>query len=243
MSDNSAGPQPNPQPWAKDVMAGTLVTAPVLLVYVAMGVTYGVSAVERGLSPFNAVLMSITVYAGTAQLVGIDMIGLSVPVISILITTLVINSRFFVMASGMAPNLGAYSTVQRLAYGMQFTDATFAIHTARFASHRPGKVEIFTTNIVGHVVWVGATFAGVVIGQTIGNLDALAIDFAMPAMFIALLMPLIRQRTQVMVAIVAAAATLAFHAGGFAYWTILGATAVGVGAGFVRDRWIKTRSA
>jgi 4-azaleucine resistance transporter AzlC len=243
MTNNPAGAQPNPTPWAKDVTAGTLVTAPVLLVYLAMGVTYGVWAIERGLSPFNAVLMSVTVYAGTAQLIGAEMIGLAVPAVSILVTTLVINSRFFVMAASLAPNLGAYSPALRVLYGMQWTDATFAIHTSRFAGHRPSKVEIFTTNVVGHVVWVSATALGVVVGQTFGNLDALGIDFAMPAMFIALLMPLIRNLTQVAVALVASAATLAFHAAGFAYWTILAATLVAVIVGFARERWTKTQSA
>lgn len=220
-------------------MVGTVVTVPVLFVYLAMGITYGVRATEHGLSMFNTVLMSIAVYAGTAQLVGAEMIGMGVPVASILVTTLVINSRFFVMASSLAPQFVAYRLWQRLAYGLQMTDASFAIHSARFATQRPGKVEIFTTNMVGHVVWVLATMVGILLGQVVDNLNAFAIDYAMPAMFIGLVVPLIRRRNQVIVALAAGAATLGFHAVGLAFWTILAATLVAVAVGFGIDRWTK----
>ncbi|MBM3502399.1 MAG: AzlC family ABC transporter permease [Alphaproteobacteria bacterium] len=244
MSDNSSVTgQRTTQPWYRDVITGTVVTVPVLLVYFAMGVTYGVLALERGFSDFNTVLMSALVYAGTAQLVGVEMMASAVPVSSVLITTLVINSRFFVMAASLTPNLENYSLGQRVFYGLQLTDATFALNTARFAAGRPSKIEIFTTAITGHLVWIGSTMAGVVIGRTVGNLNAYGVDFAMPAMFIALMTPLIRSRTQVVVAVAAGAATLVCFALGFAYWTILCATLVGVLVGFVRERWTKTLSA
>ena len=128
---------------------------------------------------------------------------------------------------------------ERALYATQLTDATFALHIARLPNNQASKTEIFTTNVVGHVVWVGATTAGVVVGRTVGNLDAFAIDFAMPAMFIGLLVPLIRDRGQILVAVGAALATVAFHAVGAAFWTILLATAVGLAVGWTTDRWAK----
>lgn len=223
----------------RDVARGVGVISPVLMVYVAIGMAYGVLAVDNGIAPWLAVLMSALVYAGTAQLVGVQMIALNLPPISIIVTAAVINARFFVMASALVPYLRRLKWWERMLYATQLTDATFALHIARLPKTDAGKTEIFSTNVVGHLVWVGSTIAGVVVGQTAGNLDAFAIDFAMPAMFIGLLVPLIRDRGQVLVALGSAVATAGFFAAGAAFWTILITTLVGLLIGWGADRWAK----
>jgi len=223
----------------RDVVRGIGVISPVLLVYVAIGMAYGVLAVDNGITPWLAVLMSALVYAGTAQLVGVQMIALSLPPLSIIVMAAVINARFFVMASALVPYLRQLKWWERTLYATQLTDATFALHIARLPKTDASKTEVFTTNIVGHLVWVGATIAGVVVGQTANNLDAFAIDFAMPAMFIGLLVPLIRSRSQILVALGAAVATVCFQAVGASFWAILIATLVGLLIGWGADRWTK----
>ncbi len=225
--------------WVREVARGIGVISPVLMVYTAIGMAYGVLAVDNGIPVWLAVLMSALVYAGTAQLVGVQMIALNLPPVSIIITAAVINARFFVMASALLPYLRRFNWWQRTLYATQLTDATFALHIARLPHRNASTTEIYTTNIVGHVVWVGASTAGAIVGQTAGNLDAFAIDFAMPAMFIGLLVPLIRDRGQLLVALGAAAATIGFHALGAAFWTILLATAVGLAIGLGADRWTR----
>ncbi|MDA0369562.1 MAG: AzlC family ABC transporter permease [Proteobacteria bacterium] len=225
--------------WWRDIFRGIGITLPVLAVYVAVGMAYGVLAVDSGIPPWLAVLMSAMVYAGTAQLVGVQMIALSSPPLSIIITAAVINARFFVMASALVPYLRHLTWWQRLLYGVQMTDATFALHISRLPHANASRTEIFTTNVAGHIVWIGATIAGVIVGQTANNLEAFAIDFAMPAMFIGLLVPLVRGRSQLLVAIAAGAGTLAFHAAGLAFWAILLATLTGLVIGWGADRWAK----
>lgn len=223
----------------RDVVRGIGVISPVLMVYVAIGMAYGVLAVDNGITPWLAVLMSALVYAGTAQLVGVQMIALSLPPLSIIVMAAVINARFFVMASALVPHLRQLKWWERTLYATQLTDATFALHIARLPKTDASKTEVFTTNIVGHLVWVGATIAGVVVGQTANNLDAFAIDFAMPAMFIGLLVPLIRSRSQILVALGAAVAMIGFQAVGASFWAILIATLVGLLIGWGADRWTK----
>ncbi|MCX8230912.1 MAG: AzlC family ABC transporter permease [Alphaproteobacteria bacterium] len=223
----------------RDVVRGIGVISPVLMVYVAIGMAYGVLAVDNGITPWLAVLMSALVYAGTAQLVGVQMIALSLPPLSIIVMAAVINARFFVMASALVPHLRQLKWWERTLYATQLTDATFALHIARLPKTDASKTEVFTTNIVGHLVWVGATIAGVVVGQTANNLDAFAIDFAMPAMFIGLLVPLIRSRSQILVALGAAVAMIGFQAVGASFWAILIATLVGLLIGWGADRWAK----
>ncbi|MEQ8246174.1 MAG: AzlC family ABC transporter permease [Alphaproteobacteria bacterium] len=231
-------PSPS-RPWWRETLLGIGVILPILAVYVAVGMAYGVLAVESGMPPWLAVLMSALVYAGTAQLAGVQMIALGSPILSIVITAAVINARFFVMASALVPHLRRLNGWQRMLYGVQMTDATFALHITRLPKVNASKTEIFATNVAGHLVWIGATTAGVVLGRTANNLDAFAIDFAMPAMFIGLLVPLMRGRSQVLVALAAVVATIGFHALGLSFWAILLATLTGLAVGWGADRWAK----
>ena len=60
--------------WPIHILNGFLLTLPILLVYVAMGLSFGFLAIDNGISPLNAILMSLLIYAGTAQLVGIQLL-------------------------------------------------------------------------------------------------------------------------------------------------------------------------
>lgn len=221
------------------MIAGTLVTAPVLMVYTAMGIAFGVLSIQAGLSAVNTVAMSLFVYAGTAQLAGIQLLAMGVPPLSIVITTIVINSRFLVMASALAPLVARFPAWQRFLYGLEITDATFALHIGRYGRLPMRKIEAFTTNIVGHIVWVGATVAGVVIGEKVTDVERFGLDFGMPAMFIAILVPLIRSRVHVIVAMAGGAALLFYRYLGFSYWAILAATATAVLAGIATEQWTR----
>lgn len=228
--------------WLQDVTAGTLVTAPVLFVYTAMGIAFGVLSIQAGLSPLNTVAMSVFVYAGTAQLAGIQLLALGVPPLSIIVTTLVINSRFVVMSSALAPLVARFPLWQRFLYGLEITDASFALQIGRYARRPVRKVEVFTINVVGHVVWVAATIAGVAIGEVVTDVERFGLDFGMPAMFIAILVPLIRTRTQVVVAVVGGLSLVFYYSLGISYWAILAATATAVGVGIAMDRWTRRQT-
>ena len=167
------------------------------------------------------------------------LLALGVPPLSIVITTLVINSRFLVMSSALAPLVAKFPAWQRFLYGLEVTDATFALHIGRYSRLPMRKVEAFTTNIVGHIVWVAATAAGVVIGATVTNIDRFGLDFGMPAMFIAILVPMIRSRVHVVVAIAGGVSLLLFRLLGLSYWAIMAATATAVLAGIAMEQWTR----
>ena len=225
--------------WPIHILNGFLLTLPILLVYVAMGLSFGFLAIDNGISPLNAILMSLLIYAGTAQLVGIQLIVIEASVFSILLTTFIINSRFFVMSSSIGRFLVKFKFYQRFLYACQLTDATFAIHTVRFSRFNPPKLELFTTNIFGHVVWVISTIVGVYLGGRDYNFDSLGIDFAMPAMFIGLLLPLVLTKIHLFICIIAGLLTVILFYFGFSYWTTLSATVITILIGLYIDKWNK----
>ena len=225
--------------WLIHIFNGFILIFPILLVYVAMGLSFGFIAIDNGISPLNAIMMSILIYAGMAQLVGIQLIAIEASPFSILLTTFIINSRFFVMASSIGRFLSQFKLYQKIFYACQLTDATFAIHINRFTKSKPPKLELFTTNIIGHVIWVLSTIVGVYLGSKEYNFDNLGIDFAMPAMFIGLLLPLMLSKVHVLICIIAGLLTILLYYLGFSYWTTLTSTTITIIIGLYLYKWNK----
>jgi 4-azaleucine resistance transporter AzlC len=200
---------------------------------------FGVLAVDLGMTPWFAVLMSAVVFAGTAQFAVLPMIVVGHPPAAIVVTAAIVCARFFAMSAALAPYLRHLSRWERLTYGAHVASANFAVHVSTLPRRDVPKVELFTTNIAGYVVWVGATVVGAFLGEWAGDLDAFGADFAMPAMFVGLLVPLIRNRSQATAAVVGGAATVIAIMIGASHWTILLAASAGCAAGWGVQAWTK----
>ncbi len=228
--------------WRADILTGIYLTLPMILVFSTVGMTFSVLATQAGMPAWGILLMSFVVYAGAAQLAALQLLILGVSPLSIILTTAVINSRFLPMSASIAPHLRPLRLFERIAYAAQMTDASFAIHTVRFIDAPLRRLEIFTTHIVGHAAWMAGTVVGVVVGRSAIGFDRFAVDFALPAMFLALLMPLVRKRSDFAVAVIAGGLAIAFNLAGFGNWTTLTATVVTVAVVRGGEIWIKARS-
>jgi 4-azaleucine resistance transporter AzlC len=170
--------------------------APLMVGVVPFGITCGIMAVAVGLTPLEAVLMSLIVFAGAAQFVSIMMLGDgSVGLGLIGVTTLLINLRHLLMGASLAPymlklplRLQAF-----LAFGM--ADETYAVTINKTQRDGYNANYQFGTNSAGYVTWAVSTIVGAVLGRYIDNPLSWGLDFAMPATFLALLIPRIAERT------------------------------------------------
>ena len=228
-----------PSAWHRDLVRGTVLILSVLPAYFAISVAFGVLAVDLGMSPWLAVMMSAVVFAGTVQFAVLPMIVVGLPVAAVVATAAVVCGRFFAMSVALAPYLRFLSRRERLSYGAHITSANFAIHASTLPQRDVPKVELFSTNIVGYVVWVGGTAVGAFVGGWVGDLDAFGTDFAMPALFVGILVPLIRSRSQATAAAVAGMTTVVAHMIGASHWTILLAAGAGCAAGWSVQTWIR----
>ena len=86
---------------------------PVVLGYLPVGFAYGVLAVKAGLSIANTALMSVLVFAGSAQLIGVDMIGSGSLALSVIATTLVVNLRHVLFSAALAHRPFLFPTDRR----------------------------------------------------------------------------------------------------------------------------------
>jgi 4-azaleucine resistance transporter AzlC len=233
---------PSSQPGAarRGWLAGVSRAAPIVLGYVPIGLAYGVLAQKAGLSALNTLLMSLLVYAGSAQLIAVGLFAGGASPLSIVLTTFVVNLRHLLMSAAVAPYLRRWGKLQLAAFAYQLTDETFAVHSAQFASGGvPGRAEVFATNATSQVAWVFGTALGVLLGRVITDVKPLGLDYALSAMFVALLVLQIKDCVQVVVALLAGVVSVGLLLMDLDRWNVIVATVIVATIGVVLERWNK----
>ena len=86
-------------------LSGFSQATPIWLGYISVGFAYGVLAQKAGLSMLNAILMSVIVYAGSAQLIAVGLFAAGAPAASIILTTFVVNLRHILMSAAVSTHL------------------------------------------------------------------------------------------------------------------------------------------
>ncbi|MGI6097079.1 MAG: AzlC family ABC transporter permease [Dethiobacteria bacterium] len=222
-----------------EVVRGAGRALPVVFGYLPVGFAYGVLASQAGLTLLEAVLMSVFVYAGSAQLIAAGLIAAGANTATITATTFLVNLRHMLMSAALAPYLGHLSRPFLSWFAFEITDESFAVHTSVFAKDGvPGKVELLTINLVPQLAWIASSFFGAWTGTLLADTKALALDYALPAMFIALLMMQIVNRLQVVIAVLAASASVFFYLFLSSNWNVILATVIAATIGVFCERWM-----
>jgi predicted branched-subunit amino acid permease len=160
----------------------------------------------------------------------------------VIITTFVVNLRHLLMSAALSPFLKRWRKWELAAFAYELTDETFAVHSARFASAGANKAEALATNLTVQASWILGSWLGVMAGQLIGDARPLALDYALPAMFIALLVVQIKDRVQIGAAMFSGIMSSVLLLAGLNQWNVIVATLMGATAGVVLERWIKPSS-
>jgi 4-azaleucine resistance transporter AzlC len=213
---------------------------PIVLGYVPIGLAYGVLAQKAGLSALNTLLMSLLVYAGSAQLIAVGLFAGGASVLSVVLTTFVVNLRHLLFSAAVGPFLKRWRKIDLAVFAYELTDETFAVHAANFASEGvPGRAEVFATNVTAQVSWIFGSALGVLLGNVIADVKPLGLDYALPAMFVALLVLQIKDRVQVAVALLSGALSVGLLMAGLEQWNVIVATVIIATVGVMVDRWNK----
>jgi 4-azaleucine resistance transporter AzlC len=223
-------------------LRGASRAVPITLGYVPIGFAYGVLAQKAGLSAFNTLAMSIFVYAGSSQLIAVGLFAAGVEPLSIILTTFVVNLRHMLMASALAPYLSRWRKPILAAFAYEITDESFALHSVEFLKGPPHVSESLALNLTAQVSWVLGSWLGLVAGELITDVKLFALDYALPAMFIALLMMQLKDKVQVIVAVSTGVVAVALLLAGLDQWYVIVATLVGATFGVILEQWIKQPS-
>lgn len=208
------------------ILRGCTVALPVIMGYLPVGFAYGILAVKAGFSPLLVGLMSLLVYAGSAQIIAVGLITTGTPPLSIILTTGIVNLRHLLMSAAMVPYLKKWPKLHQAFFSLQMTDETFALHYSAFSRRSPEKTEVFSINLLSHAGWCCGGLAGAYFGNLVGDITRLGLDYALPAMFIALIIPHLQVRQKLLAVILAAFLSVTFTLMGVDQWSVMLATLV-----------------
>lgn len=159
-------------------------SVPVLAGYVVLGTGFGILMRNAGYGVFWAAAMSIFIYAGSMQYVGVGLISGGASVLSTAITTFMVNARHLFYSISM---VGKYKRSGKYKPYMIFalTDETYSLLCDGKA---PEGVEPdlyrFFVSLFNHCYWVAGSIIGSLIG-TVLPFSTAGIEFSMTALFVA----------------------------------------------------------
>lgn len=186
--------------------AGSTTIAPVLLGVLPFGLAAGVVTAEAGYGVTETVGHSVLIFAGASQIAAVSLLGDGAPVAIVVLTVLVINLRMLMYAASLAPHMADVPLRRRLLGAYLLTDQAYAVtivdvREPRTAEHR--WWFYLGAALTLWVPWQLSTVAGVLVGASLP--DSIPLAFAVPLMFLALLVPAVTDRATLAAAVTSAA--------------------------------------
>jgi 4-azaleucine resistance transporter AzlC len=210
---------------------------PLNLAVLPWGILCGSLAVQRDFSALEAILMPLIVFAGSAQLVAIELIANNASLATILFTTFIISSRHFLYGLALRDKLKVLPSKWRYGLGFLLTDELFALssHSKSFV----GQLRLIYAVVAGgsfYVFWLLWNVAGVIAGSYLPDLTHLGLDFAIAVTFIALVIPTIINLPILVTVIVAAILSVVFKLMAFEL-DLVAAALIAMYCGYLTDRF------
>ncbi|TVP59237.1 MAG: branched-chain amino acid ABC transporter permease [Halomonadaceae bacterium] len=185
---------------------------PIALFVAIFGVAFGLAAVQTGLGPWQATLMSATVFAGAAQFAGLGLWGAEVALIPLMAITLAINSRHILMGAALYPMLRRLPPGRRYGLLVWLTDANWARSYQQYQGGRENLEAILGGGLALWLAWVAGTLAGVHLGGRLGNPQAWGLDMVLGCFLLAMALGGVRSRRILLAwAVAGTAAVLAWR--------------------------------
>ena len=224
-----------------DFKAGARDSIGILLGLIPFALVFGIASDGAGLSTIQTVAMSAIIFAGTAQLVTVELIDANAGIAIVVITGIVVNLRMLMYSASIAPHFTDYRKKTRAYLAYFLTDHVYAMSIAEYNEEtrsRNKRLYYLGLGVSIWVVWVATTIVGYVLGA--GIPPELNLMFAIPLVFLAILVPAIADAPQIVAAltsaVVAIAAALAVAEFGFPEGVdLLIAAVVGIAAGVVTE--------
>ena len=164
---------------------------PIALSAVVFGVSFGVLAVAARVPGWAAALMSVLVFAGSAQFAALGVITSGGGVLTAIVAGALLNLRYVATGIASAASLPGGRLLRPFAAQLVI-DESYAMAVGAGEAGRPERRTLIITGLCMWVAWVGGTILGVLLGPVLGDPRRLGLDAAFPALFTALLWPMLR---------------------------------------------------
>jgi 4-azaleucine resistance transporter AzlC len=191
------------------------------------GVTFGLLALGSGLSVLDALLMSATVYSGTAQVAAVSAMSHGAGLVLIVTTVVLLNARYLLYGATLRPWLGTVAPAR--AYGSLYLlgDGNWLLS---MQAHEAGEDDagfVLGSGIATFLPWLAGTLVGAVAGHWIPGPRTLGLDFLLVAFCAAMRVDMLRTRSALAPALAALAVAIAADRWAAPGWSVVGAGVAG----------------
>src|SRR5512133_2509001 len=186
----------------KNFWAGVRAEFPLLIGVFPFGLIYGVLALSSGLSAPTAQMMSSIVFAGSSQFIAAQLIHESAPGLVLILTIAVVNLRHMLYSASLAPYLASLSTRWKILLSYLLTDEAYApsiLYYEKEGITPYGHWFLLGAGFSLWFIWQTGTAVGIFLGSAIP--ESWSLDFALPLTFIAMVMPVLKNRPSILAAL------------------------------------------
>ena len=189
--------------------AGVRAEGPLLIGGLPEGMIYGALALNAGLSTSAAQLMSSIMYAGSSQFITAQLVHNAVPGLVIVLTIAVVNLRHVLYSASLAPYVASLPWRWKVLLSYLLTDEAYAatvLHYEKEGITPYGHWFFLGAGFSLWFTWQVSTAVGVFLGGAITN--SWSLDFALPLTFIAMVVPVLKNRPAIVAALSAGVTAL-----------------------------------
>ena len=238
-----------------EMAAGARLILPMLVGVIPFGLVAGATPATTGLGGGVSIGLSTIVFAGASQLAAADVLADGGSALVAVVAACTINLRMMLYSASLAPFLASVPLRRRLGLAYLLTDQAYAVSVTRWAADAdaeaaggppaPGidhRVPFYLgAGLMLWANWQVCTIIGILIGSAVP--DSLPLDFAVPLVFLVLLVPAISSRPAAVAASIGGLAALAAGEVGWGHLAVLVGALAGIAAGAVAEAVIERRGA
>lgn len=185
-------------------LAGARQSFPIAIGVIPFGLVFGVMARQTGLGLVEATLMSAAVFAGAAQLVALGLWKFPLPILTIVLTTFLINLRYLLMGAALRPFFSKLSLWKSYGSLLVLSDSGWAMQLQKFEEGEENAAFLLGNGAAQYLVWGISTVFGFLLGAAIKEPEKLGLTFVVPASFLALLVGMQRGKADILPWLIAA---------------------------------------
>ena len=183
---------------------------PIAVGVLPFGLIYGVLALAAGLPPLIAQATSAVVFAGSAQFIGVQLIGVGTPLSILWLTTFVVNLRHLLYSASVSPYLHSLSSAWKWLLAYLLTDEAYVVAILHYNDRaKPLRFKHYYFLGAGLTLWTSwqlSTAVGIFLGAQVPARWSL--DFTLALTFIGMIVPMLGERPFLAAAVSAAAVSI-----------------------------------
>jgi 4-azaleucine resistance transporter AzlC len=180
--------------------------------------------------------MSFIMFGGSAQFISLPLIAAGTPALVLIMTVFFVNLRHVLYSASLAPYLEKASPLWKAVCAYLLTDEAYAVAIARFQNDSDERYRhwfLFGAGALLWCVWQFSTMVGIIVGAQVP--PEWGLDFVLPLTFIAIVVPMLKNRAYVTAAVIAAVGGVLAYALPYKLGYVV-ASVVAIAVGFAMEQ-------